>query len=145
VGKDPEIIALSIHMASGWPLDSESIAKAEQGRAPLVESDIDIPIAEHEEALYIPRLIEGLEALEKRSGGRKPGLVIVVDGVDVYERDGLASTALIALSKEQCLERDRQLFSFVRDRELPSAWLMAGGYGEDAWEPTANFLSFILE
>ncbi|MDR3174216.1 MAG: hypothetical protein LBU19_08205 [Treponema sp.] len=60
--------------------------------------------------------------------------------VDVYEKDGLASTALIALSKEQCLERDRLIFSFLRARGLPSAWLMAGGYGEDAWEPTANFL-----
>lgn len=144
VGKDPEIIALSVHMASGWPLDSESIAAAEQGRAPLVESDIDIPMAEHEEALYIPRLAEGLGALEKRSGHRKPGLVMVVDGVDVYEKDGLASTAPIALSKEQCLERDRLIFSFIRDRGLPSAWLMAGGYGEDAWEPTANFLGFLL-
>ncbi|MDR2746936.1 MAG: histone deacetylase [Treponema sp.] len=143
VGRDPEIITLSAHMAAGWPLDGESIARAEQGRAPLVESDIDIPMAEHEEALYVPRLIKGLEDLEKRSGPRKPGLVIVVDGVDVYEKDGLASTALIALSKEQCLERDRLIFSFLRDRGLPSAWLMAGGYGEDAWEPTADFLASI--
>ncbi|MDR2070815.1 MAG: histone deacetylase [Treponema sp.] len=119
VGKDPEIVTLSVHMASGWPLDSESIAGAEQGRAPLVESDIDIPIAEHEEALYVSRLTEGLRDLEKRSGHRKPGLVIVVDGVDVYEKDGLASTALIALSKEQCLERDRLIFSFLLDRGLP--------------------------
>jgi acetoin utilization deacetylase AcuC-like enzyme len=141
VGKDPEIITLSVHMASGWPLDSESIARAEPGRAPLVDSDIDIPMAEHEEALYIPRLMEGLKELEKRSGQRRPGLVIVVDGVDVYEKDGLASTALIALNKEQCLARDRLIFSFLRDRALPSAWLMAGGYGEDAWEPTANFLA----
>ncbi|MDR0399400.1 MAG: histone deacetylase [Treponema sp.] len=140
IGKDPEITALSVHMASGWPLDAESLAKAEQGRAPLVESDIDIPIAEHEEARYIPRLREGLAELEKRSGGRKPGLVIVIDGVDVYEKDGLPSTRLIALTKEQCLERDRLIFSFLRDRGLPSAWFMAGGYGEDAWEPTANFL-----
>jgi acetoin utilization deacetylase AcuC-like enzyme len=143
VGKDPEIITLSVHMAAGWPLDRESIARAEPGRAPLVESDIDIPMAEHEEALYLPRLKEGLGELERRSGHRKPGLVIVVDGVDVYEKDGLASTALIALSKEQCLARDRLLFSFLRDRTLPSAWLMAGGYGEDAWEPTANFLAFL--
>lgn len=141
VGKDPEIITLSVHMASGWPLDEESIAKAEQGRAPLVESDIDIPIAQGEEARYLPRLIDGFRELERRSGARKPGLAIVVDGVDVYEKDGLASTALIALSKEQCLARDRLIFSYLRDRRLPSAWLMAGGYGEDAWEPTANFLA----
>jgi acetoin utilization deacetylase AcuC-like enzyme len=140
-GKDPEIAALSIHMASGWPLDRESIAKAEKGRAPLVESDIDIPMAEHEEALYVPRLREGLDELERRFRGRKPGLAVVVDGVDVYEKDGLPSTRLLALTKEQCLERDRLIFSFLQDRGIPSAWLMAGGYGEDAWEPTANFLA----
>ncbi|MDR0377106.1 MAG: hypothetical protein LBH70_04855 [Spirochaetaceae bacterium] len=140
-GKNPEIIALSVHMAAGWPLDAESLAAAEPGRAPLVESDIDIPIAQGEESLYLPRLTQGIAELEKRSGGRTPGLVIVVDGVDVYEKDGLASTALIALSREQCLARDRLIFSYLRDRGLPSAWLMAGGYGEDAWEPTANFLA----
>ncbi|MDR1444483.1 MAG: histone deacetylase [Treponema sp.] len=140
-GKNPEILTLSVHMASGWPLDRESIARAEQGRAPLVESDIDIPIAEHEEALYTPRLHGGLGELERRSVGRKPGLAVVVDGVDVYEGDGLPSTKPLALTKEQCLERDWLIFSFLRDRGIPSAWLMAGGYGENAWEPTANFLA----
>ena len=144
-GKDPEIITLSVHMATGWPLDSQSLAEAEQGRAPLVESDIDIPVAQGEEALYLPRLSEGLSELERRSGGRKPGLVIVVDGVDVYEKDGLPSTSLIALSEEQCFARDRLLFSFLQDRGIPSAWLMAGGYGDNAWKPTANFLSSLAE
>jgi acetoin utilization deacetylase AcuC-like enzyme len=142
VGENPEILTLSVHMASGWPLDRESLAKAENGRAPLVESDIDIPIAEGEEALYIPRLTEGLDLLKKRSGSRKPGLVIVVDGVDVYEKDGLPSTRILGLTKEQCLERDRLLFSWVR--HFPSAWLMAGGYGEEAWEPTARFLHSLI-
>jgi acetoin utilization deacetylase AcuC-like enzyme len=141
VGKNPEIITLSVHMAAGWPLDKESLAAAKPGRAPLVESDLDIPIAQGEEALYVPRLAQGLAWLEERSGGRKPELVIVVDGVDVYEKDGLASTALLALTKEQCLERDRLILSFLRERSLASAWLMAGGYGEDAWIPTANFLA----
>jgi acetoin utilization deacetylase AcuC-like enzyme len=145
IGKDPEIITLSVHMAKGWPLDPQSLAIAEQGRAPLVESDIDIPVDQGEEAFYIPRLTEGLAELERRSGGRKPRLAIVVDGVDVYEKDGLPSTSLIALSEEQCLMRDRLIFSFLRDRGIPSAWLMAGGYGENAWKPTANFLSSLAK
>jgi len=144
-GKDPEIITLSVHMANGWPLDPQSLAEAEQGRAPLVESDIDIPVAQGEEAFYLPRLTEGLAELERRSGGRKPGLVIVVDGVDVYEKDGLPSTSLIALSEEQCFARDRLIFSFLQDRRIPSAWLMAGGYGDNAWKPTANFLSSLAK
>ncbi|GHT87640.1 histone deacetylase [Spirochaetia bacterium] len=139
-GKNPEIIPLSVHMAAGWPLDRESLAKAEQGRAPLAASDIDIPIAEGEEACYNPRLAGGLAEIERRSGGRIPELAIVVDGADVYEKDGLASSNGLRLSREQCLERDRLILAFLQKRHIPSAWLMAGGYGEDAWEPTANFL-----
>jgi acetoin utilization deacetylase AcuC-like enzyme len=139
-GKNPEIITLSVHMAKGWPLDPDTLAKAEQGRAPLVESDIDIPIGEKEEALYIPRLVRGMEALEKRSAGRNPGMVFVAAGADPYEKDGLPSSAPLALSLEQCVRRDRTIYDFLRERHIPSAWIMAGGYGEHAWEPTARFL-----
>ncbi|MDR3302783.1 MAG: histone deacetylase [Treponema sp.] len=140
-GKAPEIITLSVHMARGWPLDEQSLAQAEPGRAPLVESDIDIPIEVGEEGLYCLRLAEGLKKLEDLSGGRKPDLVLVEDGADVYEKDGLESTALIRLSLEQCLQRDRLILSFFKECAIPTAWLMAGGYGKDAWEPTAAFLS----
>jgi acetoin utilization deacetylase AcuC-like enzyme len=140
-GRNAQIIGLSIHMAKGWPLDSESLARAQSGHAPLVDSDIDIPIDCGEEALYIPRLVEGIAKLETLSGGRRPDIVIVVDGVDVYEHDGLASTKLINLTLEQCVERDNLILSYVQERGLPSAWVNAGGYGERAWEPTAHFLA----
>jgi acetoin utilization deacetylase AcuC-like enzyme len=31
------------------------------------------------------------------------------------------------------------------DRSIPSAWLMAGGYGDRAWEPPAHFLKGVLD
>jgi acetoin utilization deacetylase AcuC-like enzyme len=139
-GSGPEIITLSAHMAAGWPLDAESLAEAEPGRAPLVESDIDIPVASGEESRYCDLLAEGFGELERLSAGRRPDLVLVVDGVDVYEKDGLPSTQPIKLSLDQCLERDRMILSFIRKQGIPSAWLMAGGYGPHAWEPNANFL-----
>ncbi|GHU08705.1 histone deacetylase [Spirochaetia bacterium] len=139
-GKAPEILSLSVHMAKGWPLDAESLAAAEPGHAPLVPSDIDIPVDSGEEAFYVDRLREGVAKLEALSGGRKPDLVIVVDGVDVYEYDGLPSTSVLKLTLEQCLSRDRFLFSYMQEHGLPSAWFNAGGYGERAWEPTAHFL-----
>jgi acetoin utilization deacetylase AcuC-like enzyme len=142
-GRNPQIIGLSVHMAKGWPLDAESLAEAEPGHAPLVDSDIDIPIDCGEEAVYVPRLREGIAKLEALSGGRRPDIVIVVDGVDVYEHDGLASTKLIKLTLEQCVERDRLIFDYVQEHGLPSAWVNAGGYGERAWEPTAHFLAGI--
>jgi acetoin utilization deacetylase AcuC-like enzyme len=127
-------------MAQGWPLDKESLAAAQPGRAPLVPSDIDIGIEQGEEAEYVPRLEAALGQLEELSKGARPDLVIVVDGADPYEHDGLPSSALLGLSLEQCFERDMLIYRYVTERNIPSAWIMAGGYGERAWEPPANFL-----
>jgi acetoin utilization deacetylase AcuC-like enzyme len=137
---EPGILTLSVHMAHGWPLDGESLAQAEKGRAPLVSSDIDIGVDRGEEARYVPRLAEGIAELEAMSGNEKPDLVLVVDGADPYEHDGLPSSALLKLSLEQCLERDNFVYRYVIDRNIPSAWIQAGGYGERAWEPSAHFL-----
>jgi acetoin utilization deacetylase AcuC-like enzyme len=138
--KNPGIFTLSVHMAKGWPLDEETLSKAAKGRAPLIDSDLDIPIEEKEESLYCPRLAEGLDEMERRSGTRKPDLAIVIAGTDPYEKDGLPSTSPLALSLDQCVERDRLILSFLTKRKIPSAWILAGGYGEHAWEPTARFL-----
>ncbi|MDR0568952.1 MAG: histone deacetylase, partial [Spirochaetaceae bacterium] len=70
-----------------------------------------------------------------------PDLVIVVDGADPYEHDGLPSSGLLRLSLAQCIERDRLVFRYLRDRRIPAVWIMAGGYGERAWEPPAHFLA----
>jgi acetoin utilization deacetylase AcuC-like enzyme len=144
-GKNPEVFTLSVHMAAGWPLDRASLAKAQPGRAPLVDSDIDIPIAQGEEASYVPRLAEALEKMTALAGPRKPDLALVVDGVDVYEKDGLPSTSPIALTLEQILERDRFMLSFLEKQGIPSGWIMAGGYGKDSWEPTAAFLKSLSD
>jgi acetoin utilization deacetylase AcuC-like enzyme len=151
-----EIFNLSIHMARGWPLDEESLNAARNAssggkdRAPLIPGDVEIPIESGAEDTYIPELGWGLRRLEELSraaadsgafpGGATPDLVIVVDGADPYEHDGLPSSGLMKLTLDQCLARDRLIFDYLRERGLPSAWIMAGGYGERAWEPTANFL-----
>ncbi|MDR0599351.1 MAG: hypothetical protein LBG84_04625 [Treponema sp.] len=138
-GGAPRVLTLSIHMARGWPLDPESLAKAEPGRAPLVPSDVDIGIDEGDEAEYSPRLAAGMGELERISG-EPPDLIIVVDGADPYEHDSLPSTIPLKLSLEQCLERDNLVYRYAVDRGIPSAWIMAGGYGDRAWEPAGHFL-----
>jgi acetoin utilization deacetylase AcuC-like enzyme len=143
--KNPGIFTLSVHMAKGWPLDGGSLSQAQEGRAPLVASDLDIPIDEKEEQLYNRRLANGLDEMERRSGGRKCDLAIVVAGADPYEKDGLPSSGLLALSLDQCVERDRLILSFLKKRNIPSAWILAGGYGEHAWEPAAFFLDSLIE
>ena len=137
----PCILGLSIHMAKGWPLDKDSIAAAQEGRAPLVSSDVDIGIDSGEEGEYTPRLMQGIGELERLSSALgKPDLVLVVDGADPYEHDGLPSSCLLKLSLEQCLERDNYVYRYCTERAIPSAWILSGGYGERAWEPPAHFL-----
>jgi len=139
----PCILTLSIHMAKGWPLDEESLLTAEAGRAPLLPSDVDIGIGTGEEGDYTPRLAEGIRELERLSGetaAPRPDFVLVVDGADVYEHDGLPSSSPLRLTLEQCLERDTWVYRYLKDRGIPSAWIQAGGYGSRAWEPPAYFL-----
>jgi acetoin utilization deacetylase AcuC-like enzyme len=135
-----DIITLSIHMAHGWPLDDETLANSKPGRAPNILSDIEIPIEKSEERLYNQKLKEGLLRLEKRSDGKKCDLAIVVDGDDPYEKDGLASSSLLNLTLDELVTRDTLVYSFLQERGIKSAWLLAGGYGEYAWEGTAHFL-----
>ncbi|MCL2271856.1 MAG: histone deacetylase [Treponema sp.] len=138
----PSVLTLSIHMANGWPLDSENLALAETGRAPLLPSDIDIGIGEGEESAYVSRLEESIRRLESLSG-KTPDFVFVVDGADPYEHDELFSTRLLRLTLEQCLERDLLVYKYLKDRGIPSAWIQSGGYGSRAWEPHAHFLKAI--
>jgi acetoin utilization deacetylase AcuC-like enzyme len=143
-GRAPQIFNLSIHMARGWPLDGETLKTAAPGRAPLVPADVEIPIESGEESRYIPELEKGLGRLEELSAGRRPDLAIVVDGADPYEHDGLPSSGLLSLTLDQCVERDRLIFRFLAGRGIASAWIMAGGYGERAWEPAAHFLRTVF-
>jgi acetoin utilization deacetylase AcuC-like enzyme len=137
----PDILNLSVHMASGWPLDEATRKAAAPGRAPLVPADVEIPIDEGAEDSYVPKLAQGLRTLEGLSGALRPDLAIVVDGADPYEHDGLPSSAPLRLTLEQCVLRDRCIYDFLQDRHIPSAWVMAGGYGDRAWEPPAHFLA----
>jgi len=137
----PCVLTLSLHMAKGWPLDKESLAVAKEGRAPLVPSDIDIGINKGEENEYVPRLAEGIQELERLC--KTPDLILVVDGADPYEHDELPSTSLLKLNLEQCLLRDNYVYRYVMDRNIPSAWIQSGGYGNRAWEPPAYFLQGI--
>jgi acetoin utilization deacetylase AcuC-like enzyme len=145
--KGNDIIILSVHMAGGWPLDEPHLKRSLRANsfnyAPFAPSDLDIPIAEGEEELYNLLLSEGLLKLERLSPV-KADLAVVIDGADPYIKDELPSASLLRLTLDQMLERDRIIFDFLQKRSIPSAWLMAGGYGDAAWEPAAYFLKSLL-
>jgi acetoin utilization deacetylase AcuC-like enzyme len=139
---DNAIRTLSIHMARGWPLDGPSKLADGSPNPSFTPSDIDIPIESGEESRYVQRLQAGLIQLEALGGA---DLAIVVCGADPYEKDELPSTAGLRLTLEQMLSRDQLVYSFLAERRVPAAFLMAGGYGEETWRVYAQFLSWVLK
>jgi len=138
---DDTITTLSIHMGHGWPLDEAKYDHAGNLNPSFIDSDIDIPMARGEDHLYLTRLQKGLNELEKFP---QPELAVVVAGVDPFEKDELPSTRDLKLSLEQMMQRDQLVYRFLRERGIPAAFLMAGGYGENSWKVYAQFLEWAL-
>ncbi len=138
---DPTITTLSIHMARGWPLDGAEYDPQGNLNPSFTPSDIDIPIAKGEDDQYIPRLQRGLDRLGRFP---QPDLAVVVSGADPYHQDELPSTSDLKLSLAQLKERDLITYNFLKERDVPRAYLMAGGYGESCWEVYAQFLEWAL-
>ena len=138
---DDSVTTLSIHMAEGWPLDQEKYDSGGKLKPSFIPSDIDIPVAAGEEHLYVTRLKEGLRMLDYQSTA---DIAVVVAGADPYEKDELPSAKLLQLSLEQLQERDLLIYDFLQKKSIPTAYLMAGGYGESAWEVYTQFLEWAL-
>jgi acetoin utilization deacetylase AcuC-like enzyme len=138
---DASILTLSIHMARGWPLDEAEFDDAGRPNPSFTPSDVDIPIESGQEREYVPRLEAGLNRLAELSS---PDLALVVSGADPYEHDELPSTRLLRLSKRQMMERDTLIYSFLKLRCIPAAYLMSGGYGEKTWEVYYQFIEWAL-
>ena len=138
---DDSIRTLSLHMASGWPLDEPEYD--EQGRLnpSFIPSDIDVPVKQGEEDRYLEKLQAGLDELDTFA---RPDLALVVSGADPLELDELESARELKLTLEQLLERDRLIYRFLKERGLPRAYVMAGGYGSETWRVYAGFLEWAL-
>lgn len=139
---DETIITLSIHMAKGWPLDNPKYDKAGIINPSFIPSNIDIPIAKGEDNKYLDKLKQGLLKLEKYP---KPEIAVVVLGSDPYEKDQLESSKDLKLTLKQMKDRDLMIYNFLKAKNIPQAYLMAGGYGEYSWEVYVQFLKKVLK
>lgn len=138
---DNSIHTLSIHMASGWPLDCPQMLADGRDHPSFIPSDIDIPVESGEEEYYLERLADGLDQLEE---GGPADLAVVVCGADPYEKDELPSASLLKLSLEQMFTRDRLIYTWLEERKVPAVFLTAGGYGDEVWRVYAQFLRWAL-
>jgi acetoin utilization deacetylase AcuC-like enzyme len=107
---DASVFTLSIHQENNYPM-------------PKPPSDEDIGLEDG------TRDVEYLEALEKGliHSLKKitPDLIFYVGGADPYREDQLGG---LALTMEGLQKRDRLVFEHARERGIPVASTMAGGY-----------------
>jgi acetoin utilization deacetylase AcuC-like enzyme len=107
---DPSVFTFSIHGARNFPFRKE-------------ESDLDIPLPDDaDDGEFLEALEGGLEKALEASGA---GLAIYLAGADPYEDDRLGR---LSVSREGLAERDRLILESCRERGIPVAVTMAGGY-----------------
>jgi acetoin utilization deacetylase AcuC-like enzyme len=113
---DPTVFTLSLHGAKNFPFRKEA-------------SDLDVELPDGcTDAPYLAALDAALDQLWARQRGAMPGLVFYLAGADPHEADRLGRLKLTA---EGLAERDRRVFAACRERRIPVAVSMAGGYGRD--------------
>lgn len=112
--RDPSVFTLSIHGARNFPFRNRCSG----------DLDVDLPDGTAD-AAYLDALDAALAQLALRFA---PDFLIYLAGADVYAGDRLGR---LSLTIEGVAERDRRVFAFARDRGLPVAVAMGGGYCPD--------------
>jgi acetoin utilization deacetylase AcuC-like enzyme len=116
--KNPDVFTLSVHSSQGWPEEKQ-------------QSDLDVPIFENEEHLYLEKTVEAIDNVLRIFS---PDLVLFIAGSDPYEKDVLPGSRFIRLSLEQITKRDAYVIDKFSILGIPLTMVFAGGYGPDVWE-----------
>lgn len=110
---DATIYTLSIHGAKNFPFRKE-------------QSDLDLALPDGaDDGEFLDALEEGLERALEES---RAELAIYLAGADPFEDDRLGR---LSVSKEGLAERDRLVLESCRERGIPVAVTMAGGYARN--------------
>ncbi len=111
---DPTVFTLSMHGEKNFPFRKEAS-----------DLDVDLPDGCADDD-YLVALDDALLQMERRHLDGPPGLIFYVAGADPHEGDRLGR---LKLTTAGLAERDRRVFDFARERRIPLAFSMAGGYG----------------
>ncbi|MEJ2709558.1 MAG: histone deacetylase [Anaerolineales bacterium] len=110
---EPSVFTFSIHGARNFPFHKE-------------RSDLDIALDDDvDDEAYLEALKPGLQAALDHS---MADLAIYIAGADPFSGDRLGR---LCLSKSGLAQRDRMVFDFCRQKGLPVATVMGGGYAKD--------------
>ncbi|HJV69334.1 histone deacetylase [Ideonella sp.] len=119
---DPTVFTFSMHGERNFPFRKAA-------------SDLDVELPDGcGDGDYLAALDNALAEVWRRHGGLLPGLVFYLAGADPHENDRLGR---LKLSASGLAERDRRVLAALRERGLPVALSMAGGYGRDIQETVA--------
>jgi acetoin utilization deacetylase AcuC-like enzyme len=113
--EDPTVFTLSLHGARNFPFRKEAS-----------DLDVDLPDGCADDA-YLQALGDALAELWRRHAADAPGLIFYLAGADPHEGDRLGR---LKLTRDGLAERDRRVFDAARERGIPVAVSMAGGYGK---------------
>ncbi len=106
---EPRVFTFSMHGDKNFPFRKEV-------------SDLDIAL---EDGMGDLDFLSKLEGALPRLLEHKPDFVFYLSGVDVLESDKLGK---LSLTKAGCKERDRMVFQFCKDQNVPVQVSMGGGY-----------------
>ncbi len=113
---DAGVFTLSLHGEKNFPFRKAA-------------SDLDVGLPDGcGDAAYLAALATALSAVWREHAARPFGLAFYLAGADPHEGDRLGR---LKLSAEGLLERDRRVLDALRERRIPVALSMAGGYGHD--------------
>jgi acetoin utilization deacetylase AcuC-like enzyme len=122
----PEIATYSIHAEKNFP-----VRKA--------RSTLDVGLADRiGDAEYLQTLAATLVPLVDAFA---PQLILYQAGVDPFEDDRLGR---LSLTREGLVQRDRWIAATCRERGIPFASALGGGYGLDAMEVSRRHVASIL-
>lgn len=111
---DSSVFTLSMHGAKNFPFRKEP-------------GDLDVELPDGcGDAQYLEALDAALAELWRRHEGALPGLIFYLAGADPHEGDRLGR---LKLTTAGLAERDRRVLAAARERRIPIAMSMAGGYG----------------
>lgn len=124
---DRDSFTLSLHAANNYPF--EKAASTLDVALPDRTGDADYRIA-------LAR------ALEQAFARIRPDLAIYVAGADPYDGDRLGK---LALSKKGLARRDREVLAACRERGVPVAVTMGGGYAEPIEDTVDVYFNTVRE
>ena len=145
--KNVLVVDLDAHQGNGtasvfqsWPW-AAILDVYEEDLYPMVKQPEDFPIPVPAGLTGVDYLEIVREAIPRALEAIRPDLVIYNAGSDPYVDDPLTR---LRLSKTDLAERDLLVATLTRERKIPMAMVLSGGYSRESWRIHADGIEAIL-